>query len=224
MSSLLPPNATPQERDLALTVSRISDIPVRVKEPWSPKDCPEESLPWLAWALHVDGWDTLWSIPQKRAAIAASVEVHRHKGTIGALKRALQAIGYEVYIDEKTGTPYTFRILVDCSEKGLIDQTVFDTAESITNENKNARSHLVGIRALLIAKGNTSVAAAQVSGESTTVWPEIIRLVSGQFGAWVAAVEQTIDTVRVFPPISRAQELSGAFYSSGVINIEMIYG
>ena len=93
MTDLLPRNATTQERAMANTVARISSVQTPLRSLWSPQDCPADFLPWLAWGLSLDIWDASWTDAQKREAIAASVEVHRRKGTIGALKRALQAIG-----------------------------------------------------------------------------------------------------------------------------------
>lgn len=92
--SLLPSNATPMERALAQVIGRISDVPVPVADLWSPADCPAPLLPWLAWALSVDEWSPEWSEAQRREAIAASVEIHRHKGSMWAVRRALDVMGY----------------------------------------------------------------------------------------------------------------------------------
>jgi phage tail P2-like protein len=93
-SHLLPPSATAAERALAEAVARVAAVPVPVGEMWSPADCPSASLPWLAWALSVDEWDSGWSDAVQREAIAASVDLHRKKGTLWAVRRALTAAGY----------------------------------------------------------------------------------------------------------------------------------
>ncbi len=59
-----------------------------------PDDCPPHLLPWLAWSLSVDSWETLWDEETKREVIRQSVWVHQHKGTIGSIRRALIAAGY----------------------------------------------------------------------------------------------------------------------------------
>jgi len=94
MNSLLPNNATELERAAESLSSRISVLPVTIDTLWSPMSCPAEYLPWLAWAVSVDDWDTNWSEIQKRNAINESIYIHQTKGTIGSIKRALSALGY----------------------------------------------------------------------------------------------------------------------------------
>jgi phage tail P2-like protein len=146
MSDLLPPNATPQERALSLATGR--DVAVPIKQLWSPYTCPESVLPWLAWALSVDEWGTTWPVETQRQVIAASIDQHRKKGTVGALRRALERLGYEVEIDEATGTAYTFRLRFKIrageSAGGAVIEDAIERATSIALLQKNARSELVG--------------------------------------------------------------------------------
>lgn len=100
MSDLLPINASKQERDLSLTVERSSDLPVLIRDLWNPATCPANALAWLGWALNVDTWDAGWSDAQKRQVIAQSVNVHRFKGTVGAVKRSANSFGATVAITE----------------------------------------------------------------------------------------------------------------------------
>jgi phage tail P2-like protein len=60
-----------------------------------------------------------WTEAQKRAVIAASVATHKRKGTIGALKRALAALGYEVVVDEDTGIRLLFGWRSTSTRQGL---------------------------------------------------------------------------------------------------------
>lgn len=113
--NLLPHKATPFERAMANSVARISDIPVPLRDLWNPQKCPVNLLPWLAWALSVDEWDTNWTEQQKRNVITASVEVHRQKGTIGAVRKALEPFGLgnaiqEWWQTEPCGKPHTFKL------------------------------------------------------------------------------------------------------------------
>lgn len=93
--SLLPPNATDLERKLEQVSARIDDIPIPIPQLWNPLTCPVNHLPWLAWQVSVDEWDSNWSEQTKRNVIAKSIDVHRHKGTPGAIKQALQSMGYK---------------------------------------------------------------------------------------------------------------------------------
>lgn len=94
MSSLLPPNASASERAIDEATARIGAVPVAVGDLWNPQTCPTPALPWLAWALSVDVWDSTWSEPVKRTVIAKSIEIHRRKGTVWAVREALRAGGY----------------------------------------------------------------------------------------------------------------------------------
>lgn len=169
MNDLLPINATKQERAMALTVGRISSVPVPVGELWDPFACPAGILPWLAWSLAVSPWDSNWSEGQKRQAIAESVAVHRVKGTIGSLKRALEAIGYDCVVNDKTGTPYTFRIAIDVTN-GAAVESAYTAAYEIGMKVKNARSHLLGVGSL-IGHRAMGINAVELDGLLITVNP-----------------------------------------------------
>jgi phage tail P2-like protein len=95
VSEILPPNANEHEHALDDAISRIGAVPVEISKLWNPHTCPIELLPWLAWALSVDEWDETWTDEQKRNTVAASYEVHSHKGTPYSIKQALIALGYD---------------------------------------------------------------------------------------------------------------------------------
>ncbi len=67
------------------TFAETTLIPLRTL--YNPDTCPVHLLPHLAWAWSVDRWDPEWPESVKRAAIKASFYIHKHKGTIGALRR-----------------------------------------------------------------------------------------------------------------------------------------
>lgn len=95
MSNLLPPNANLHEHAIDDALARLGTVPVDIVKTWNAQTCPDELLPWLAWALSIDEWDAAWTVAQQRAMIAASYEIHSHKGTPFAIKRALAALGYD---------------------------------------------------------------------------------------------------------------------------------
>lgn len=171
MTDLLPRNATKPERALSLATGRTVPVPNRTL--WSPETCPADILPWLAWSLSVDEWDAGWTESQKRNAIAESIAQHRRKGTVGALRRALQTLGYEVEIDERTGVAYTFRLLFPASGSAggaVIDQAI-DRATAIALRQKNARSALENTAHLATngATGGPIIVGACASGIETDV-------------------------------------------------------
>jgi phage tail P2-like protein len=168
-SELLPPNASQTSRALADAFGQELDIPVPNYTLWDPQSCPANILPWLAWSLSVDEWDDNWTEEQKRDAISASVTVHRQKGTIGALKRALQAIGYDVEVDEDTGQAYTFRLAFDLNQTGPLDSKTFAMAKRVALANKNARSHLLAVQALMQSTAQIYVGAAHCRADDVSI-------------------------------------------------------
>lgn len=71
-----------------------------------PDRIPTAFLPFLAWRFSVDDWDPEADEANKRAIIKASIDVHRIKGTIAAVKRVLEAEGYgDAIIEERQTQP-----------------------------------------------------------------------------------------------------------------------
>jgi phage tail P2-like protein len=104
VDSLLPDNATEAELAIEQSTARIVSAGAPLRPLWNPETCPAELLPWLAWALGVDEWEASWTDERKREVIAASVDVHRHKGTVAAVRRAIAAAGLgDAQLVEKYG-------------------------------------------------------------------------------------------------------------------------
>ncbi|MGJ8514673.1 hypothetical protein R84981_001130 [Carnimonas sp. R-84981] len=113
--SLLPPNATDAENAIALTIARISRIPTPINTVWSPENCPVELLPWLAWALNLQTWDSTWPEHLKRRQVASAVDIARRKGTAKSVRDVIASFGSSVALREwwqlePKGEPYTFAI------------------------------------------------------------------------------------------------------------------
>lgn len=170
-ADLLPPSATPQERAISLTIARLAEVPVPVRNLWSAADCPADLLPWLAWTFAVEPWDAAWNEPQKRAAIAAAYAVHAKRGTIGAIELAVNALGYgAAEINENVDAPFTFTVRLVSPAAGVgADQ--LREVEAVALRTKNARSHLVSLISVLDATPATRTRAVTLTGEIITVGP-----------------------------------------------------
>ena len=143
--SLLPPNASDLELAVEKVLSRTEQIPVAIDTLWDPETAPENTLPWLAWALSVDEWSSDWSVETKRKVIANSVELHRKKGTRGAIDLALSGINIETEITEwfeqiPKGAPGTFDIAAFVSDRG-INEALYYEIKAAVDAAKNVRSH-----------------------------------------------------------------------------------
>lgn len=173
-NALLPPNATPLEIALADVVSRISDIPVPNGDLYNPELCLENPLPWLAWAFSVDEWNPDWTLQQKRQTVENSVYIHRHKGTVGAMKSALSALGFDITLMEwhqlePKGDPYTFGFNLEIFEDGFSNPTDFGRVMSVANGAKNARSHLTFFNIETTRDGPLYFCGVPIFGETITI-------------------------------------------------------
>lgn len=176
---LLPPNATPQELALEGATSRVVDVPAPVRDVWDTDAAPDGILPWLAWAYSVDEWDPAWTPAQRRAAIKRSVEVHRYKGTIGAVRTALKALGFNVLVQEwfnqvPQGDPYTFGIILTTGQTG-IDAPAIAKILGIINSTKNLRSHLNKVRPIVVSRSEVFTGGACGIGSEYTIRPEYLN-------------------------------------------------
>ncbi len=175
--SLLPPNASVLLRDLESIFGNSFDLPTLIRYVVNPDLAPAHILPWLAFSLSVDDWSDSWSEQIRRNVIKASVEIHRKKGTIGALKKALQAFNYtNVKVEEwfeYGADPYFFRVFFDVREPGF-DINVLPQVQKVIESTKNARSHLESLRAYLSAEmGLVSIGSIIISKEVTSLNPVI---------------------------------------------------
>lgn len=149
MNSILPGNLPINEREIESLENRISDLDVPIDRLWNPATCPENILPFLAWALSVDVWNPQWSVEQKRSAVAAAPQLHRIKGTPKAVKMALTQLGLDYEYTEwheqtPQGAPGTFAITVfinnnlDGDLLGAKNQALI---QELINKNKRATAH-----------------------------------------------------------------------------------
>ncbi len=176
--SLLPQNATAQERAIERTITR--DVPIAVRSVWNPDTCPAHVLPWLAWALSVDQWQPDWPEDQKRDVIRTAIAVQRKKGTAGAVREALGALAIDARVVEwhrqqVPGAPYTYRLFVEAAPDAPVASLgELKRALATVDRVKSLRSHLEDVQVSTCATGGPLVAAASGVGH------EIVVLYDGQ--------------------------------------------
>lgn len=173
MADLLPYNATPQERALSEAAARVGEVPVPIRDIWNASTCPPQLLAWLAWAFSVDQWDSTWTEAQQREFIKQSVEVHRYKGTIGAVEDALAALGIQAHVQEwfnqePAGDPYTFSVELTADQTG-ISQADHAAIVEVIDRTKNLRSHMTEIALTVRSDAGPQVAMAAGVGHDICV-------------------------------------------------------
>ncbi len=186
-ASLLAPNVSQFELDLEASSHR-HNIPVDIAKQWDPDTCPDLLLPWLAWALSVDEWDEQWSDQSKRIMLKQSVAIHKHKGTVGAVKRALKALNVEFdfleWFDEiedvvlapiHSNNPHTFVFIAWANENPytsnqfFLNPELYNVVKRVVDRVKPARSHF---DFLIGAKIHSDIQIASASAG----WCQVRRL------------------------------------------------
>lgn len=168
---LLPPNSTAAEHALAQSVARLSDVPVPIRDLWNPATCPATFLPWLAWGLSIDFWDSAWTEAQKRAAIADAIEQQRRKGTPASLRAVLDRFDpmiamVEWFDDPDTLDPHTFRLELPLAAESAVaysDALILALLRDIAKV-KPLRSHMQAVHALMAQANAWLLGAGQAAG------------------------------------------------------------
>lgn len=168
--SLLPKNANELEQRTAEALAEIRRVPIPLRDLISPDRCPEPLLPYLAWAFSVDRWHADWPVETKRKAIKDAYFVHAHKGTIGAVRRVVETLGYALDISEwwqqePAGTPGTFSIGIDQGDMPMPDKIQRELQHLVEDAKPVSRQfdHIT-IRGRLL--GPSCIAAALVSSDT----------------------------------------------------------
>jgi phage tail P2-like protein len=200
MNSLLPINSTQLERAIEAATDDITVVPLRTLI--NPDTCPVHLLPYLAWECSVDRWDRAWPEAVKRSAIRSSFYIHAHKGTIGALRRVVEPLGYLIEVLEwwettPMGVPGTFALQVGVLETGITEE-MYQELTWLIDDAKPVSRHMTGLAISLATTGSFQIAVCIYDGDEIDVYPPAPRDISvgGNFG--MGGRETSIDALDVF--------------------------
>jgi len=200
MKSLLPINSSQLERAIEAASADRTVIPLRSL--YNPTTCPVHLLPHLAWAWSVDRWDDRWTEAAKRNAIRASFYIHSRKGTIGALRRVVEPLGYLLEVIEwwqtvPEGPPATFALRVGVLDTGITEE-MFSELERLIDDAKPVSRHLTGLDITLETRANAYTGFAVYDGDEIDVYPwanpDIDVVIQGHAGV----SEYTLDELDVY--------------------------
>lgn len=201
--SLLPRNASDLEHQAAQALAQIQRVPVPLHQLWNPDTCPTELLPYLAWSVSVDRWDGKWLESTKRAAIRASYVIHSRKGTIGALRRVVEPLGYLIEIIEwwqtiPEGVPGTFELKVGVLETGITEE-MYQELTFLIDDAKPVSRHLTGLAISLESSGTVFVGVSVYEGDELSVYPPTQRDIEVNGYLPMGGREHHIDTMDIYP-------------------------
>lgn len=200
---LLPGNASRLERAAAEALADIQRVPVLLRQLWNPYTCEARLLPYLAWTFSVDRWDPNWSTEAKRDVIATSFYVHRKKGTIAALRRVVEPLGYLLEVDEwwqndPESEPGTFALRIGVLDTGITD-AMYDELTRLIDDAKPLTRHITGLDLLGESRGKFYIGIGMYDGDVTAVYPYAAEdaQVTGAF--YIGIGLDVIDTTTVYP-------------------------
>ncbi|HDK6061117.1 TPA: phage tail protein I [Klebsiella pneumoniae] len=151
----------------------ISDLSVPLRDLWNPWKCPVKFLPYLAWAFSVDRWEETWSETEKRQAVSDAFWIHQRKGTVAAVRRVIETLGYNMTLQEwwEVADPAgTFRLEIDLNDIGITEPMIKEL-ERIIGDAKPVSRHLAQMTISASTKGIAWTGAAVCDGDEITVYP-----------------------------------------------------
>ena len=172
-TSLLPSNQTKLEQALAQVSAGDSELANVLRQMHSVDYCPASMLPWLAIQRSVDRWDPEWSEAIKRKMVKDSFEVHKRKGTVGALRRVVEPFAEIIDITEwhelePMGPPGTFSMSLALFDSGLSDTAIAEL-ERMISDTKPLSRHLVGLSITYSPNGTYYIGAGISSGDEVVI-------------------------------------------------------
>ena len=200
VAHLLPGNATELERVAAQALAQIERVPLPLRDLWNPDACPVALLPYLAWAFSVDRWSQSWPESAKRNSIKAAYFIHSRKGTIGALRRVVEPLGYLIEVREwweelPLGVPGTFRLLIGVLDTGIMYQEL----TWLIDDAKPVSRQLIGLDITLETRLNAHVGFAVYDGDEIDVYPwsnpDLEVVIQGYHGV----SDYNLDELDVYP-------------------------
>ncbi|MET5489434.1 phage tail protein I [Klebsiella variicola] len=161
------------EQRAAAACASISDLSVPLRDLWNPWKCPVKFLPYLAWAFSVDRWEETWSEKEKRQAVSDAFWIHQRKGTVAAVRRVIETLGYSMTLQEwwDVADPAgTFRLEINLNDIGITEPMIYEL-ERIIGDAKPVSRHISQLTLLQHSRGLASIGAAVSDGEIITVYP-----------------------------------------------------
>ncbi|PVZ32212.1 phage tail P2-like protein [Klebsiella sp. GL120222-02] len=131
-------------------------------------------LPYLAWAFSVDRWEETWSETEKRQAVSDAFWIHQRKGTVAAVRRVIETLGYSMTLQEwwKVADPAgTFRLEIDLNDIGITEPMIKEL-ERIIGDAKPVSRHISQLTLSTRVNGIAFIGAAITDGEVITVYPQ----------------------------------------------------
>ena len=168
----------------------------------NPLTCDEKVLPHLAQVVQVLFWSETLSLEEKRKLIFESKELHKYLGTPFAIKKVFEILELDAELIEWFEgqlDPYHFNVTVDVYTRG-ISAELLELLEQMIESYKNVRSQLDTIEVRLNSRASVKVAMVTVGGETVTLQPYQLDLITFKpVATKVALVSYAGETTTLYP-------------------------
>jgi len=245
MADLTPPviSTDPKLKALAALSERLSTLDLTPVLTNLVDAVEADVLPCLADQFHVmgdEGWLLANTDERRRKLIKQSIEIHRHKGTVWAVKSVLEALAVSAEVTEwwqtvPRGAPYTFDLLAWVNDNlsdtsAVLSPETYQRLRRLVDMNKPVRSHFsfrVGARfddALGAANASQVAAVGRWPADAVAVQPppaanpiQVAGAADSQaLGRWTG-----VPAARQPPPAIHLLRAASAARSLTVIRISM---
>ncbi|PLH43085.1 phage tail protein I [Klebsiella pneumoniae] len=173
-NSMMATGSSVLEQRAAEACAVISDLSVPLRDLWNPWKCPVKFLPYLAWAFSVDRWEETWSETEKRQAVSDAFWIHQRKGTVAAVRRVIETLGYSMTLQEwweVADSAGTFRLEIELNDIGITEPMIKEL-ERIIGDAKPVSRHISQLTLSSSSHGYAYAACALTDGEEITVYPK----------------------------------------------------
>ena len=172
---LLPVGASQLEKRAAECLQEAVTNNIPIEDLIDAKKCPVNLLPYLAWAFSVDRWEEYWPENIKRKAIEDAFSLHQKKGTVSAVRKIVETLGYKFEIREwfnekRERTAGTFRLFVELKDKGFSNE-MYEELIRLIEDTKPVSRQMTELAIVSTQKGRINVFSAPQSGDITTIYP-----------------------------------------------------
>jgi phage tail P2-like protein len=198
--SLLPDNRTVLEAALEKSLSeQLAKLESPFSNLWNPQTVLSHLLPYLAHAKGVPDWgdDTEQA---KRDTVANIWPVQRQAGTKKAIKRAVDALGFDADVT-RGDQPYHLQIDLWREDIGSFEQDIYSRVDRRIAQAKSERD-VVSININLKTSTSIPISAFSLSADRIEVRPYSISQIESRGASRIALQVVLTDDIAIYPEIT----------------------
>lgn len=201
MSSILPINESPLQRDIeSIGTQTLAQFDV-TKLTINPLECDESLLPHLA--VDFDVSISGLSVDEARIYLSNARQIKKYIGSKYAVRKAAEAIfGNEIKVEpwnEHDGDPGTYKIKVNVTPQKSVTDENLNKVQNLIKEANRKSCHLSGITISMKNSGMYRFGCITRSRENIVVMPKILKDIEIGVGKKILVGTHAIETMIIRP-------------------------